>query len=61
MTAVEWVRSPELSCWQAEVRGVMLTVTRLSVDQWVPEAGSQRGPVCRSRLAAQRWAQDQVT
>lgn len=44
MTAAEWVRSPERGVWQAEVAGTVLTVTCLSVDRWVPEAGDRRGP-----------------
>jgi hypothetical protein len=57
---VQRVRSPELSCWQAEAGGTVLTATRLAVDRWQPKAGDRRGPVCRNRLAAQRWAEDQV-
>lgn len=59
--AVTWAQSPERGVWRAEVGGTVLTVSCLSVDQWVPEVAGQRGPVCRTRKAAQRWAEDHVT
>ncbi len=63
MTApVTWTRSADRRVWVAEAAGgVLLTVTMVSGGGWVPAAGGTRGPACRTRLAAQAWAERQVT
>lgn len=53
-----WTRSSDRDVWVAEGPGrKLLTVTRLSVERWQPAVEDQRGPVCRTRLAAQAWAE----
>jgi hypothetical protein len=58
VTAVTWRESAQRGTWLAELNGVLLTVTRLSLDQCRPVAGDARGPVCTTRLAAQREAEE---
>jgi len=44
--------------WVAEGPGrTVLTVTRLGLERWQPNIAGRRGPVCKTRLEAQRWAE----
>jgi hypothetical protein len=54
---VTWTESPQCATWVTELDGTVLTVTRLGLDRWQPAAGDARGPVCRTRLQAQREAE----
>lgn len=54
--AIAWERSPDRLVWVAQVPGTrtVLTVTRLGLDRWQPAVlDGSRGPLCRTRLAAQ--------
>jgi hypothetical protein len=65
MSAATWTRDADRSVWVAECRGALLAVTRLAVDRWQAEVRrdrssdepGERSPVCRTRLAAQAWAE----
>jgi hypothetical protein len=59
-----WRQSPDLATYRAASGSAILTVTRLSLDRWQPAidvpAGRLSGPVCRTRMHAQRWAERQI-
>ena len=55
-----WTRTSDRSVWRAYKNGLVLTVTRLTVDGWRTDVEgpgiTERSPVMATRLAAQRWA-----
>jgi hypothetical protein len=57
-----WTQTGERTTWAASLAGAVLTVTRTGVDSWAPRVEwpggkRDRGPVCKTRLAGQRWAE----
>lgn len=61
MSAVIWERTPDKATWRAARGPILLTVSKLSngmfrADIDGPEM-TGRSPECRTRLAAQGWAE----
>lgn len=59
MNAVIWQQTPDRRTWRAARGPVLLTVTKISNGAFVGhvEGLAERSPECRTRLAAQRWAE----
>jgi hypothetical protein len=59
-----WARTADRHVWRAYKNGLMLTVTEAIGGGWHPVVEgpgvTRHGPVVGSRVAAQRWAEDQA-
>jgi hypothetical protein len=59
-----WTRTSDRSVWRAYKNGLVLTVTRLTVDGWqavVEGPGvTERSSVVATRLKAQAWADNRA-
>jgi hypothetical protein len=62
--AEPWTRTSDRSVWRAYKDGLVLTVTRLTVDGWVAEVEgpgvTERSAVLATRLKAQAWADNRA-
>ena len=59
MNAVTWQQTPDRRTWRAARGPVLLTVTKTANGAFVADVEGLAGhsPECRTRLAAQAWAE----
>jgi hypothetical protein len=63
VNAVTWQQTPDRRTWRAAADGLVLTVTKLTNGMFRAdvEGMAERSPECRTRLAAQAWAEEHAT